>query len=716
LEKIQKGMPFRADLGIALLDIYYETERHVESVRLCDTLLAKGYTSAWVYFRKGRAETALRWYRKARASLEIASRKDPADETIRSYLDHVAGMLGQGNPTLTNQPIEPVAIPPRLLLWDPKRQPPQARAHGAFYVHRIHAVSFRRDRDQRTTEYRLVKILDRRGVSQFSSFAFPFDPHIEAIYLNDLVVKDENGRILTRGRREDTYALDQNADSVASQKKTFHVPIPGLRPGCLVELRVTRRTLEPPKHLWFSSYALVATCPVNHAAVFFEGDQADLRVRTSKGVTAGKAGGGLFWEVRNPVPFRDEPMAVAYPHYVPMVYLADSHAGWSALARDYLGRMSDHLVAGTNLKSLATEMTRGSGSLRARTSILTRYVQKTLTYKAIAFGRRAMIPNRGADILRHRYGDCKDHALLLHLLLKAANVPSHLALVSTYAPIRPDMPSLSQFNHMILFVPGIGDGVFLDPTDKGLDLLNGPPLGLVGHKVLILDLAKPWFGTVPPAGPKRDRITVRRSIMPSDDGSLLVEETLCLTGSYASGMRGYLRNIPPPRRGLSVQNLLSPGNSDIQVKTFRAVGFDDVSRPLALEMTYRLARGTKTVGDRLVVTIPAYWERYYIEIPYVKDRISPWRWQNTLFVESHVILRQPVGYRLAPGPTPRREGTWKDIGWTVTATPDAGSVNMAFRFHRTAGRFSAADYEDAQNALNKCLTHIGRDFIFEKRK
>jgi len=361
-------------------------------------------------------------------------------------------------------------------------------------------------------------------------------------------------------------------------------------------------------------------------------------------------------------------------------------------------------------------MTRGTDGRSARTSILARYVQKTLTYKAIAFGRRAMIPNRGADILRNRYGDCKDHALLLHLLLKAANVPSHLALVSAYAPIRPDMPSLAQFNHMILFVPGVGDGVFLDPTDKGLDLLAGPPLGLVGRKVLILDLAKPWFGTVPAVGPNRDRITLRRSIMPSGEGSLLIEETLCLTGIYASGLRGYLRNIPPPRRGLSVQEFLSPGNSDIEVKTFRAVGFDDVSRPLALEMTYRLARGTKTVGDRLVVTIPAYWERYYIEIPHVKDRISPWRWENTLLVESHVILRQPIGYRLAPGQTRRREGTWKGLGWTVTATPDSGSVNMAFRFHRSAGRFSAAVYQDAKNALDKCLAHIGRDFVFEKSK
>src|SRR5207237_601886 len=76
------------------------------------------------------------------------------------------------------------------------------------------------------------------------------------------------------------------------------------------------------------------------------------------------------------------------------------------------------------------------------------------TYKAIEFGRGARIPRAPQEVLRHRYGDCKDHALLLYHLLRNAGTEARLALVRTGSPVRRELPSLDQFDHMVVYLPG----------------------------------------------------------------------------------------------------------------------------------------------------------------------------------------------------------------------------------------------------------------------
>jgi transglutaminase-like putative cysteine protease len=66
------------------------------------------------------------------------------------------------------------------------------------------------------------------------------------------------------------------------------------------------------------------------------------------------------------------------------------------------------------------------------------------------------VPNPAKDIIANRYGDCKDHALLAHLLFRACNIESRLVLVSTDDPVEPDLPSTGQFDHMIVHLPASG--------------------------------------------------------------------------------------------------------------------------------------------------------------------------------------------------------------------------------------------------------------------
>jgi hypothetical protein len=87
-------------------------------------------------------------------------------------------------------------------------------------------------------------------------------------------------------------------------------------------------------------------------------------------------------------------------------------------------------------------------------------VQKELHYEAIEFGRRAYVPKTARETLRDRYGDCKDHAVLLVSMLNAVGVPAELALVNINQRVLPELPNIDQFDHMIVSVPVDGDRLY----------------------------------------------------------------------------------------------------------------------------------------------------------------------------------------------------------------------------------------------------------------
>src|SRR5690606_6900842 len=149
---------------------------------------------------------------------------------------------------------------------------------------------------------------------------------------------------------------------------------------------------------------------------------------------------------------------------------------------------------------LAAELTGGATTESERIAAIAGHVQSGLAYRAIAFGPRALIPTPADQIVQTAFGDCKDHSLLMHLLLKAAGVESYLTLVRFPGDIHPGVPSLDQFNHMILMVPALGDR-FIDATDKHTSIMLPVPYGLGGQTALVLDPQQPRLVPIPPFPP-----------------------------------------------------------------------------------------------------------------------------------------------------------------------------------------------------------------------
>src|SRR5699024_2916234 len=98
---------------------------------------------------------------------------------------------------------------------------------------------------------------------------------------------------------------------------------------------------------------------------------------------------------------------------------------------------------------------KGKPTVRAQIEAIYRYVVSRIRYVGLEFGIHGFKPYKTTVCFSRKYGDCKNTAALLKVMLGIAGIPSELVLLRTRSLGRIDnrYPSLQLYNHEILYVP-----------------------------------------------------------------------------------------------------------------------------------------------------------------------------------------------------------------------------------------------------------------------
>jgi tetratricopeptide (TPR) repeat protein len=734
--RILRGMleedGFQASVAYELAEVFQEAERPTEALAVCEELLAHGVESSYAFLLKGLIELDLKWYRKAKASFERALEIDPNDVQASECLRIASGCLGEGDNSSVKTPIDPVDVPREVAEAVARAREESGtlpEGYAVQYLERTEGVAFETSGARRTTVRLRARILDTGGVRMMSTLQFRFDPLAEEIYVNEVKVIDDQGNPAANGRVDDSYVIDDALSEGASHDKVLHVPVPGLKPGSILEYVVTRKEESRSGGFRFIEHTFSNPVPTGCEAFFVRGDSTRLRHRSTGAVDEIRTPDTIGWICKAPPIYRDEASAAPYQAYLPMLWISDASATWDSVAEEYLGDIADRLVIGDVERTLAASLTEKVETDAEKIAVLANHVQKELVYKAIEFGRRARIPDPASEILSNRYGDCKDHALVLHLLLGAVGIRSRLALVHTRNPIQEEFPSLDQFNHMIVFVPSASEtdrkkeddapGRFLDCTDKDSDVLATTPFALPSRLAFVLGEENPRFLRIPEYPRDSTSLEIRRSVRLELDGSVGgrptvdVEETATFTGVWAAWMRGYLRAIDPSERRTSLQeNLASRGR--IRIRELSIEGLESPAAPLLLRSGYVVEDAFEISADQLVGCLPTPWETSYLEPQVVEDRRSPFEISVPARVESETILHLPDRYR----PTSLEAFAHEMSGTFVIGNSAVEPIEDAIRFRldcrAKTGRFPSERYDEYMRELGKASKALGATLILAK--
>ena len=109
-------------------------------------------------------------------------------------------------------------------------------------------------------------------------------------------------------------------------------------------------------------------------------------------------------------------------------------------------------------------MVKGKTDDMAKVKALYDYVSRNIRYVSLSFGLGRMQPHAASEVLANGYGDCKDKNTLLAALLDAEGFHSTSVLIGSKLKLDPEIPSPSQFDHVITRVPVDGKEIWLDST------------------------------------------------------------------------------------------------------------------------------------------------------------------------------------------------------------------------------------------------------------
>jgi len=253
----------------------------------------------------------------------------------------------------------------------------------------------------------------------------------------------------------------------------------------------------------------------------------------------------------------------AYPNEESRASLIDFAPNFSAstfktyadVGQAYQARAKDKAKVTPAIQTLANELI---AKAKAKTTlekvkVLHHWVAQNIRYLGIYVGAGGFVPHDAQSILDNRYGDCKDHVVILEALLAAVGIDSSPALINSgTAFLLPTLPTPGIFDHVITYVPSLK--VFIDSTSRFA------PLGTLPNG----DLDKPVVLTAtgalsrtPMTHPSKDHTEARIQMRLTRDGSIEGKSQAKMFGVFEVASRGSQFNYQNKDPATVVNNLLS---------------------------------------------------------------------------------------------------------------------------------------------------------------
>jgi transglutaminase-like putative cysteine protease len=269
-----------------------------------------------------------------------------------------------------------------------------------------------------------------------------------------------------------------------------------------------------------------------------------------------------------------------------------SFKNFAGLAKAYEEGAHDKAEPDDEIKALADQLTEGVTDRREQAHRLYDWVSGNIKYLAIVLGKGGLVPHEAADILHSRYGDCKDHVVLLEALLAAKGIASTAALINTdssYTLGTVAAPDL--FDHVITYVPEFD--LYMDSTARYA------PFGVLPDTDAdkpVLQTATGVLGRTPRLTAANEQVASKTSIQIQEDGN--AEGTTLVTASGASGiaLRALMSSLLPGMEANYIRETV-PGASDGELEKGDPTALTD---PYVMAAHYTLTNATPLPGPGAV--------------------------------------------------------------------------------------------------------------------
>ena len=623
------------ELGSTLMDALMFLGRYEEARAIGEETLNKDRNDYKIWTTQGKILFYSRNYRDAEKALTKALSLRADNEDAKSFLSATKAFLGKADNRTLQKPIDPVE-PRTADLKTMLNSKAKAQATDGDFPAVIHyrKEMLKADKGARWTrsEEMLMEILDTRGTAIYREFTFDFLPGFDRIYLNALEVYDSNWKLKQKASLNGAYITYATEVGGGNESQTAHFPLQELAPGDFIYLQFSRTNIENKGMIPYTDFISSRDIPIGESVFRIYADTSKFVTEEYGDIKKKDIKGGVEWSVEDPVVIRKELYMPVYQDFGSGVLLTGKQK-WSEVGEDYENLIKHQFKQAVAVREKAQEV-KGRKAGDNAVHALARFVRNDIRYRDIRFGGHSLIPQTAESTLKQHRGDCKDMALLLKEMLEAIGVKSYLTAIHLKEEGYEHLPTIQQFNHMILYVPKQGDisEMWIDATDKtGND--RPIPLDMEGKVALVIDGENSHVVTTPVLEQNQEhQIAIEHRLFISNSGESQFRDSVTLAGKFGSAMRNRFYGRDMKEQEKLMEEFLMTGIPDVNIGNVKIGNLTEFNKPLTLVVTYASKGYFGQGGSELKGRFPNVWERSLFRFPKVNKRHHPIRMpQETLF-------------------------------------------------------------------------------------
>lgn len=349
----------------------------------------------------------------------------------------------------------------------------QGQEQSVIIEHRLVRYLFNNDGTAMHTVEMRWKVISAAGVQALGQLAFGYSSDSEQLTIDYIRVHKPDGRVVeTSLENSPEVSLQIARDApVYTDYREKHISVAALSPGDTLEYKITQRLLHPlaKDQFWLSHSFRKIEQTDDEQLIVEVPKERELRIKSGLHYTTEETAVTriLTWKTSNQPKdtsaekkdSRKEEPAPAGPD----VQLS-TFRSWHEVAGWYDGLLRARTVPDPETKARAEELLRGATDNQEKARRLYKFVSQDIRYVSLSFGIGRFQPHFPAEVLHNGYGDCKDKHTLLAALLQSAGIGSRAVLIHSATDLDAEVPSPSQFDHLLTAADIDGRRVWLDST------------------------------------------------------------------------------------------------------------------------------------------------------------------------------------------------------------------------------------------------------------
>lgn len=588
-------------------------------------------------------------------------------------------------------------------------------AGGQYYL--LSELQYHGEKKQSFYRY-ASKVLTEKGLESVSAIEVNFDPSYQHLSFNSIIIWRDGKKIdilphatfeiLRREKNLERLIYDKSIDVICN--------IEDVHVGDIIEYSYTLTGENPvfEDKMFISSrmnYSVPVAksyerlvCRASRVLQFKTFNHASLPVQETKdGMTS------YVWEKDEVPAIETEDSSPGWYNPYDRIQISE-YKDWSEISRWALTLFSTKGIVSTEIDKKITEIEKSQASSEERINTAIRFVQDEIRYLSFSDGIQGYKPHGPAQVIKQRFGDCKDKSHLLAFMLNKMGVDSYPALVNTSygKSLTEYLPNPAVFDHCIVQLKFQDTIYWVDPTltlERGSFKKSGEANY---HNALVISPTTTSLQTIDiKTGLSKVRIQESYSFKMVGGTAQLSVKTI-FEGNEANSIRNYYKSNSAEEVKKSYTNFYAMDFSDVIMVDFVRFEDDVVNNVVTTTENYEIENFWQydSASSRYSTGFYARSLAQHLNLPSSKRRKAPLLVSYPTAVEQNIFVYLPESWNI----TEKRQ-SYSSPAFRYSSEVDYvdQTVKMYYKYTSLKDHVTA---EESRNHIDK-IEKASNDLSFE---